>query len=206
MLNPVRAIGPIMPLPLSNVPYELLKILVFALVLNGIIQIILHRTPQYEKNNKYLPVYHAVTAVATASMLFAFGWSRLFLRGVFFIMILLYASVCDIQTHRVSDCVSVMIVLTGFIGTESLFGHLAASLAVGGFMLVCAILTKNRIGGADVKLTAACVFVLGLRNGITGLILGLLLSVAVILFRQNGKKAFPLVPYLAVGFTAAYFF
>lgn len=191
---------------LSDTLYELLGALLFALVLNGLIRTILCRTPKYDKNSKYLPIYHAVTAVATASMLFVFGRSLLFFKGVLFVLILLYASACDIQTHRVSDCVSVMIFLIGFIGTEALFGNIAACLAVGGFMLLCAILTKNRIGGADVKLTAACVFVLGLQNGIIGLVLGLLLSVVMNLFRRNGKKAYPLVPYLAVGFTAAYFF
>lgn len=38
------------------------------------------------------------------------------MKGIILSLILLYASVSDIQTHRVKDVASVMILITGFIG------------------------------------------------------------------------------------------
>ena len=73
--------------------------------------------------------------------------------------------------------------------------------------LTTAAVTKSSIGGADIKLSAACAFMLGTVQGMTGLMIGLILAVIVNSIKNRKKKheGFPLIPYLAVGFTAAYF-
>ena len=74
-------------------------------------------------------------------------------------------------------------------------------------MLMTAAVTKSSIGGADIKLSAACAFMLGTVQGMTGLMIGLILAVIINFIKNRKKKheGFPLIPYLAVGFTAAYF-
>ena len=75
-------------------------------------------------------------------------------------------------------------------------------------MLLIAIVCNGKtIGGADVKLSAACAFMLGIWKGFAGLIAGLTLGIIVnliIQMRKNKVESFPLIPYLAAGFMAAY--
>lgn len=82
---------------------------------------------------------------------------------------------------------------------KSLFG---TTCLAGGFLN-----TKSSIGGADIKLSAACAFMLGTVQGMTGLMIGLILAVIINSIKNRKKKheGFPLIPYLAVGFMAAYF-
>ena len=188
--------------------YTILGIILFSCLLHILTSAVIQRTPEYDANDKYIPLYHSLVAVTASSMLFVFGWSLPFFKGILLSLIMLYAAVSDIKTHRVSDCVCVAVFLTGFIGVnlEELPIKLSAGLMIGSLMLLCAILTKNRLGGADVKITATSVFLLGMFRGMSGLFIGILLSLVVNLLMKNRKKAFPLVPYLAIGFTAAYFF
>ena len=102
-----------------------------------------------------------------------------------------------------------MIVIAAFIGTDmsALPGMLLSALIIGGIMLTTAAVTKSSIGGADIKLSAACAFMLGTVQGMTGLMIGLILAVIINSIKNRKKKheGFPLIPYLAVGFMAAYF-
>ncbi len=172
----------------------------------------LKHTPKFDKKDKNIPIYHSCALVVVSMMLFFFGWSLDLLKGTALLMILMFASVSDIQTHEVKDFVSVMIVLTGLIGV-SLFDlplRALSGLCIFVFLFICAVLSKNKLGGADVKLSAACAFVLGLQRGVSGLIIGLFLAVIcnlVISLKTKSKgKAFPLVPYLSIGFMLMYFF
>ncbi len=169
-------------------------------------------TPFYSKDDKKSPIYHIVIATVVSMMLFAFGWSMELIKGTAFLMILMCASASDIQTHEVKDHISVMLVLTGLIGVTltDLPLMLMAGLIVFTFLLVCAVISKNKLGGADVKLCGACAFILGFQRSIAGLIIGLFLSVICnLIINRKSKtkdKAFPLVPYLSVGFMLMYFF
>jgi prepilin signal peptidase PulO-like enzyme (type II secretory pathway) len=54
----------------------------------------------------------------------------------------------------------------------------------------------------------ACTFLFGISKGIIGLMAGLTIGVRanlIIQIRKNKAEGFPLIPYLAVGFIAAYF-
>lgn len=72
-------------------------------------------------------------------------------------------------------------------------------------------ITKGQgIGGADIKLTAACGAVFGLPGGWIGLLLGLCLALLANGLLRAVRKAeknegFPMIPYLAVGFFCVYF-
>ena len=206
MTNSISIMPPfLLPLPVEKMTVDFCAILV-SLALHMVIAIILRKAPSLHSDDKKIPIYHGAVAVSVSIMLLSFGWSMSFLKGVLLVLVMLYAAVSDIQTHHVSDCVSVMLLLIGVIdvSTKSLLALFASGCFVGGLMLACAVLTKNRIGGADVKIAAASAFLLGVWRCAAGLIVGLLLSVVINTAMKNKKRAVPLVPYLAVGFTAAY--
>lgn len=173
-------------------------------------RLILKSTPNYRKDDKKIPIYHIVIAVTVSMMLFFFGLSMNLVKGILFVLTLLYASICDIQTHRVKDFVSVLLLVISFVGVgvTDIPKMLLSGLVIGLFMLICAMISKNKLGGADVKIATACAFLLGFSRSLGGLIIGLFSAVIInlILNRKTKTKAFPLIPYLSVGFAVMYFF
>ena len=222
MTSLIQPIGPIMPLSpdrlsefdagvVLTTTLRLACLFLFFLLVYKITKVIVSKTPGFQKESKKIPIYHCISILFVSSLLIAFGWSMELLKGIIFLQILLYASVSDIQTHEVKDFVSVCIFITGFIGVtfSDVLGMLLSGLAIGGVLLFCAMASGNRLGGADVKLSAACAFLLGFQKSVAGLIIGLLVSVIANLIIQKRNKTknqpFPLVPYLSIGFMLMYF-
>ena len=133
-------------------------------------------------------------------------------QGILLSGLLLYGSIHDIRTHTMPDWVWMGVALTGFLGIRllDLPGMLLGAAAVLLIEVPLAVVLKDRaIGGADIKLSAAGAFLLGWQKGLSALILGLTLSLLVVpivrRFRhEDNRKAFPLVPFLAVGIMTAY--
>lgn len=215
MTKHIQPIGPIRPITFGDIDYRLLLsvnlkllcVLLFLTCIYFISKKIISKTPGFQKENKKIPIYHGIALFIVSSLLIAFGFSLGTLKGIIFALILLYASVSDIQTHSVYDSVSVMILITGLIsvGKSQIIFNLISALMVFAFLFVCAIVSGNKFGGADVKLSAACVFLLGLQKGVAGLAIGLFLSIVSNMILKTKDKAFPLVPYLSIGFMTMYF-
>lgn len=222
MTSLIQPIGPIMPLSPDRLSefdagvvlttmLRLACIFLFYWLVYKITKVIVSKTPGFQKESKKIPIYHCISILLVSSLLIAFGWSMELLKGVIFLQILLYASASDLQTHEVKDFVSVCIFITGFIGItlSDVPGMLLSGLAIGGVLLFCSMASGNRLGGADVKLSAACAFLLGFQKSVAGLIIGLLVSVIANLIIQKRNKTknqpFPLVPYLSIGFMLMYF-
>lgn len=218
----IQPIGPIRPFSVERLTefnpegflttiLKLSCIFLFYLAMYKISKFVISKTPGYDKNSKKTPIYHCISIIIVSSLLIAFGWSTEFIKGIILLQILLYASVSDIQTHEVKDFISVLIFITGFIGVtlSDIPMMLFSGLAIGGVLLICAMVSGNRLGGADVKLSAACAFLLGFSKSIAGLIIGLIVSVIANLIIQKQKKIknqpFPLIPYLSIGFMLMYF-
>lgn len=215
-IGPIRPISPerLMELNPEEVITTIVKlacIFLFYLAVHKISKVVISKTPGYNKESKKIPIYHCISIILVSSLLIVFGWSMELLKGIILLQILLYASVSDIQTHEVKDFISVLIFITGFIGVtlSDIPMMLFSGLAIGGVLLICAMVSGNRLGGADVKLSAACAFLLGFSKSIAGLVIGLFLAIICnIYFSHKNKtkgKAFPLVPYLSIGFMAMYF-
>lgn len=135
----------------------------------------------------------------------------IFIKGLILFFILLFASISDIKTHEVSDIFSILIVATALIGIpfEQLPGMFLSAIIITIPMFVIALFKPDGIGGADIKLTAASAFLLGIEKGLIFIILGLLLAVLCnIAFKKilkdQYKEPFALVPYLSVGFSIAF--
>lgn len=215
-IGPIRPISPerLMELNPEEVITTIVKfacIFLFYLAVHKISKVVISKTPGYNKESKKIPIYHCISIILVSSLLIVFGWSIELLKGIILLQILLYASVSDIQIHEVKDFISVLIFITGFIGVTlaDIPMMLFSGLAIGGVLLICAMVSGNRLGGADVKLSAACAFLLGFSKSIAGLVIGLFLAIICnIYFSHKNKtkgKAFPLVPYLSIGFMAMYF-
>lgn len=158
---------------------------------------------------KAVLVFAGITGLVTLAMLCFFGRAAVTIRGIIFTLLLAFSSYSDLKTRECGDYLHLMIVIAAFIGTEltALPGMILSGIAVGVIMLIPALLGKQSLGGADIKCSAACAFLLGFQRSMIGLTVGLLLAVIVnaIIGRKKKQAGFPLIPYLAVGFTAAYF-
>lgn len=150
-------------------------------------------------------IFSAVTLVTSAALICFFGVSATAIRGSVMCIIMLYACTQDIKTRECDDFLSVMLGITGIAGKEpsELVKDIFAFAAILIIMLLSAAVTKNGIGGADVKFASSAAFVLGFVNTSAALIVGLL--AAVIVNSIAKKKSFPLLPYLSPAFMLAYF-
>jgi leader peptidase (prepilin peptidase)/N-methyltransferase len=143
-------------------------------------------------------------------------WLPPVIQAVVFITLLTAASVSDIRKRIIPDSICALIASAGLIcfSPVRLFGT-AAALP----LLFPALYKQGSVGGGDIKLTAACGFVLGFGCGMAGLIIGL---AAMLLFfagsraaarlrkkrrrKENGTQALPMAPFLSAGFVIAYIF
>lgn len=139
-------------------------------------------------------------------------------QAVLFFCLLLAVSVWDIRKRIIPDALSAFIFCTGLLTftPSRLLGIL-----LGLPLLIGALLADYRqmggIGGGDIKLTAACGFVLGIPAGTAGLTLGLTAfcgsyaTLKVFCKIRNlsqpsaGQTALPMAPFLSAGFITVYF-
>lgn len=126
--------------------------------------------------------------------------------------ILLYASIKDLREHEVQDTVWKLIAVLGLVNI-TLFDLLSMILgAVLVFLpqiIPAVINTEKSMGGADIKISTACAFLLGAGRGLAAFTIGLtLFVVGVPIIRRIRKlpknEPFPMVPFLSVGTIATY--
>lgn len=141
-----------------------------------------------------------------------FGFGTEFVQGSILCFLLLFASNSDIHIREVPDSVSIMIAITALIGKElaNIPIMLLAAVLITLPQLAIAIIKPNTYGGADIKLMAACAFLLGFEKGLIAIIVGLLIAVICTVItremkNQSLKDPFALIPYLAAGSMLAYF-
>lgn len=209
---------PVPPLPHPRIPHIPLPIMLCTLLWLTFIGVSLlaafcvSRYAEKKWSKTVTGVYLLLTGIAAVLLLCFFGVSITAIKGIILFLILLYASHSDIQTREVDDYIPVMLAVIAFIGIEisnigfMLIGAIAISLPQ---LFMAMMKPEKSIGGADIKLSAACGFLLGIEKGIFGLIAGMLLAVICTMvtqkFRNKKTEAIPLIPYLAVAFITAYF-
>ena len=125
--------------------------------------------------------------------------------------ILLYASIKDLREHEVPNTVWKLIVMLGLVNISlrdlpSML--LGAALVFLPQIIPAVINTEKAMGGADIKISTACAFLLGAGRGLAAFIIGLTLFVIVVPIIRRIRKLpknepFPMVPFLSVGTIAA---
>lgn len=211
----IKPIFPTLPTNPSQFLLGTMTLLTYAvgLAVTGLTALLisLYAAKLWNGNNKKAAFAFVGISIAAAVLIFSFfGYAVSAVRGIIFCLILLFASYSDIKTREVDDYLHIMIVLTAFIGrnVSDIPSMMLSAVLIAIPMLFVTIICKGRnIGGADIKLSASCAFLLGIEKGGSGLAIGLTLSIIVNLIiqrRKNKEDGFPLIPYLAVGFMAIY--
>ena len=167
---------------------------------------------KYEENKwngnkrKTIAGFVLISLLITLNLVSFFDLSLMSFQGYIFTLILLLASYSDIKTRECDDYLSVMILITAFIGIEltAIPNMFVASMFTAGIFLFTALTISDGIGGADIKIASASVFLLGFSRGIIGLIAGLILAIIVNSIKSK-KSGFPMVPYLTAAFIPAFF-
>ena len=201
------------PLFYSEIMVQILTYTLFLAVVGITAFLIsLYASKRFQSDKKKTAlIFIGISLAVSALLLCFFGYAVSAVQGTLFCLILLFSSFSDIKTRESDDYLAVMIALTAFIGikvSEIPGMLLSAVLITFPILLISIICNGKSIGGADVKLSAACTFLLGMAKGFFGLITGLTLGIIVNLIIQTRKdkaEGFPLIPYLAAGFMAAYF-
>ena len=211
MISIIKPIMPdITPVVSGNI-YMIISWLAI-LIISGLSALFIARysADRFKSDKKKTIIFFVVAAVLLSLlMLCFFGCSAITLKGIILSLVFILSSFEDIKTRECDDFLHVMIVIAAFIGTEltALPGMLLSAVFVFAMMIGTILITKGEIGGADIKMATACAFLLGLRQGLLGLVIGLTLAVIFNLIknRKNKKEGFPMIPYLAVGFMTAFF-
>lgn len=207
LLYPIRPIG-VLPMPIPIFPFEFsLHILSFlGIVLVGLLAGFLINRYSKSKWGKSCTANIIFPMVALGLLFIANGISITLIQGFIFFMLLFYASLSDIYKREVPNWVSFSIAITGLIGANisdlplMLFSAVIITIP----QLLIAMSKDECYGGADIKIMAACAFVLGLEGSFAAIIIGLgigLLSTVIKrkIKKDNSNEKFPIVPWLALG-------
>ena len=159
---------------------------------------------------KHWPFY--LSAVVGLILLLRFGVSLTTVKGMILTLIMLYASLQDLKSHEVPNCIPIMILILAFVGFKSsdLLSMLCGATVVFVPVLATTILNpEHPLGGADIKISTALAFLLGVEKGLFALLIGMLLAVVVTTIsnkinQKDQKEPFAVVPYLWIGAALAY--
>lgn len=159
---------------------------------------------------KHWPFY--LSAAIGLILLLMFGTTIRAVKGMILTLILLYASLYDLKKHKVPNFISVMLLILAFVDFESsnLPGMLIGAAVVFIPVLAATLLNPaHPLGGADIKISTALAFLLGVEKGLFALISGLFLAVVITAIsnkinRKDSSEPFAVVPYLWIGAALAY--
>lgn len=140
---------------------------------------------------------------------FGHGVDLYAIKGMFLFVVLMYASCSDLTNHEVDDSVWIIIFALALIKPHSIMSMTLAANIVFLPQIIIAIIGKKSLGGADIKISTALAFLLGLERGLAAMFVGLLSAVIVTLIRHKRHpelrgEPFALVPFLSVGAALLY--
>ena len=155
---------------------------------------------------KVITGFILISSLVAIALFCFFGPTVKSIQGIIFSHILLVSSYSDIKTRECDDYLSVMILITAFIGIEltAIPSMFIAAMFTAGIFLLIVVTVSDGIGGGDIKIASSSVFLLGFQRGIIGLIAGLLLAIIVNSIKSK-KSGFPMIPYLTAAFIPAFF-
>ena len=189
----------------------ILKIIIVTAV-SVIIGLLLHKRmkKQWLRTNKTVALL--LSAVMAIALSIRFGLSIYTFQGLFLYYLLLYASASDLTDRRVADHLSVSVLALSLISvpTVGIISMLIGGVVSFAIQTGVSVFSGGRYGGADIKISSACVFLLGWSRGLIGLALGLLTGVLFTLIynkikKRSSSEGFALVPFISFGMMVAFF-
>jgi len=141
----------------------------------------------------------------------AFGFTATTILAMVVFSLLLAISLIDIQTMEIPDGLNIVlaaqaIVWVWLMPEVALTSRIIGFFAVSGFMFIMALAISGAFGGGDIKLMAACGFMLGWQNILLAFFIAIILGGTYALYmitvrKRRGVMVFG--PALCVGiFTA----
>lgn len=132
-------------------------------------------------------------------------------KGIVMAAVLIYASSKDIKTREVSNSVTLLLLITALIDIrlENIPSMLLGAFLVSVPMLLASIFSARSFGGADIKISFACGFILDAQRGFVGMVAGLLSAVILnailnVVKRKTIEESFAMIPFLSFGFASAF--
>ena len=191
---------------------RLILMIVLVTAVSVIIGLLLHKRmkKQWLRTNKTVALL--LSAVMAIALSIRFGLSIYTFQGLFLYYLLLYASASDLTDRRVADHLSVSVLALSLIGvpTVGIISMLIGGAVSFAIQTGASVFSGGRYGGADIKISSACVFLLGWSRGLIGLALGLLTGVLFTLIynkikKRSSSEGFALVPFISFGMMVAFF-
>ena len=156
----------------------------------------------------YKTWYLTLSVVSGFILVTAFNEIEVITKGFFYALVLIYASLHDINTREIPDKVHSLILIIGLIKIDILASILGLLLVPIPF-LIPALFNENSIGGGDIKLMAASGFFLGLKGGIFASFIGLIIAITAqgsikVMSKTKSNHSFAMAPYLSMGCFLSY--
>ena len=156
--------------------------------------------------NKYWVGVIAVCVAVYASVLFwRYGTGMIFIQGLVLLFVLIYASVSDIRTRTVGDFVSVEILILTLIyfPIDKLLSSIIGATIILVSQMILILAKRLVIGGADIKITTAAAFLLGIEKGLSfyciGFVLAMLYALIHSLKMKGANVGTPMIPFFSIG-------
>lgn len=189
-------------------------ILKMILVASGalIIGLILNKNMEKQgfKTNKTVTMI--LSTVMAIALSLRFGLSVYTFQGLFLFFLLYYASISDLTNRHVADHISISILALALISVPTV-GF--TSMIIGGvssflIQIFAIAVSGDKYGGADLKISSACCFLLGCPRGMAGIVIGLFIGATFTLIYNKIKHrsilaSFALIPFFSIGMMAMYF-
>lgn len=191
---------------------RLILMIVLVTAISITVGFLLHKRmkKQWLRTNKTVALL--LSAFMAIALSIRFGLSIYTFQGLFLYYLLLYASASDLTDRRVADHLSVSVLALSLISVPTVG---IISMLIGGTVSFAiqtgvSVFSGGRYGGADIKISSACVFLLGWSRGLIGLALGLLTGVLFTLIynkikKRSNSEGFALVPFISFGMMVAFF-
>jgi leader peptidase (prepilin peptidase)/N-methyltransferase len=133
----------------------------------------------------------------------------LIIKGGLFAFLLILAAVWDIRKREIPDTISLLLMITGLLAIDPWNAFSGLVMTGLPYFLTAILIHRDNcfsIGGGDIKLMAACGFVLGAHLGAMQSVISLVLAVIAglcIRLSSESKKlnsiTLPLAPFFCVG-------
>lgn len=168
-----------------------------------------------EKISYVYPVGELLTASAYTMIVYKFGFTLEALIQIVFITFMIFSTTTDLKETMVPDRFviigSILVLSLRIIAKDNLTHYLISGFIAFAVLFLILILSKGRMGGADVKLYGLIGLAIG-SNAIGSLFYAAMIALIFqipIIIKNKGKidrsREIPFVPYITLGVLSTYF-